>query len=127
MNAARPTLAVTLGDPRGIGPEIVAAALADPRVREVGEPVVVGPAGTSVPVDVDIGTWSRGGSPAQAGRLSGLAIERAVALANDRTRLAELRSGLRPRLEASPLMDQKRFARNMEALYRQAWRRYCES
>src|SRR5688572_4041044 len=38
----KPRIAVTLGDPAGIGPEIVAKALRDPRVRRACEPVVVG-------------------------------------------------------------------------------------
>ncbi len=40
--------------------------------------------------------------------------------------LAELRFGLRTRMERSPLMDAERFARNLESLYRDAWRRWCE-
>jgi 4-hydroxythreonine-4-phosphate dehydrogenase len=40
----RPTIAVTMGDPAGIGPEIVARALADSAVREACRPVVVGDA-----------------------------------------------------------------------------------
>ena len=38
----RPTLAITLGDPQGIGPEIVAKALTDPRVHSACEPLIVG-------------------------------------------------------------------------------------
>ena len=38
-----PRVAITAGDPAGIGPEIAAAAAADPRVREVCEPIVMGP------------------------------------------------------------------------------------
>jgi len=38
-----PRVAITVGDPAGIGPEIAAAAAADPRVREVCEPIVIGP------------------------------------------------------------------------------------
>jgi 4-hydroxythreonine-4-phosphate dehydrogenase len=38
-----PTIALTVGDPAGIGPEIVGKAVADPRVREVCVPVVYGP------------------------------------------------------------------------------------
>ena len=38
----RPTVAVTMGDPAGIGPEIVARALAQPEVREACNPVVLG-------------------------------------------------------------------------------------
>jgi len=36
-------VAVTTGDPSGIGPEIVAAAIADPRVIDACDPVVYGP------------------------------------------------------------------------------------
>ncbi len=79
-------IAVTLGDPRGIGPEIVRKALADARVLAL--PVswlVVGPSGTEVPADDVIGTWQPTGDAtadaAQGGRLAGLAVERAARLA----------------------------------------------
>jgi 4-hydroxythreonine-4-phosphate dehydrogenase len=36
-------IAITVGDPAGIGPEIACKAAADPRVTEVCEPVVYGP------------------------------------------------------------------------------------
>lgn len=49
----------------------------------------------------------------------------AVELAKDLPRLAELRRTLRGRLEASPLMDAPRFARNVEAAYREMWREWC--
>jgi protein O-GlcNAc transferase len=48
-------------------------------------------------------------------------VEAAVALANDRSRLATLRGELRGRLERSALMDGERFARHVEAAYRHAW------
>jgi 4-hydroxy-L-threonine phosphate dehydrogenase PdxA len=38
----RPTIAVTMGDPAGIAPEIVARALAEPAVRQACHPVVIG-------------------------------------------------------------------------------------
>ncbi len=38
----RPRIAVTMGDPAGIGPEIIVKALADPRVRRAARMVVVG-------------------------------------------------------------------------------------
>jgi 4-phospho-D-threonate 3-dehydrogenase / 4-phospho-D-erythronate 3-dehydrogenase len=38
----KPVIAVTMGDPSGIGPEIVAAALADPSVISVCRPLVLG-------------------------------------------------------------------------------------
>jgi predicted O-linked N-acetylglucosamine transferase (SPINDLY family) len=49
----------------------------------------------------------------------------AANLAEDLPRLAELRRTLRGRMEASPLMDAPRFARNIEAAYRQMWRDWC--
>ena len=39
----KPRIALTVGDPAGIGPEIAAKAAADPRVRAVCEPVIYGP------------------------------------------------------------------------------------
>lgn len=77
----RPRLAITLGDPRGIGPEIVTKALADARVRDAADYVLVGPDGAGLAVDVSVGRWDDGDTPAAAGRLAGLAVERAVALA----------------------------------------------
>ncbi len=77
----RPRLAVTLGDVRGIGPEIVAKAAATSAVRAAAELVFVGPRGTGIDVDEPTGTWSPAGSIAEAGSLAGRAIERAVALA----------------------------------------------
>jgi predicted O-linked N-acetylglucosamine transferase (SPINDLY family) len=53
-------------------------------------------------------------------------VERAVELAGDLTRLAEIRAGLRARMEGSPLMDAPRFVRGLEDTYRAAWRTFCE-
>ena len=74
-------LAMTVGDPRGIGPEIVTKALADPRVGERCDIVVVGPDGAGVAVAESVGRWVPNSEAALAGRLSGLAIERAVEMA----------------------------------------------
>jgi predicted O-linked N-acetylglucosamine transferase (SPINDLY family) len=46
--------------------------------------------------------------------------------AGDLPRLAQLRRTLRERMSASPLADASRFARNIEAAYRQMWRTWCE-
>jgi predicted O-linked N-acetylglucosamine transferase (SPINDLY family) len=51
----------------------------------------------------------------------------ASGLAHDRERLASLRSTLRARLARSPLMDAPRFARNIEAAYRQMWRAWTDT
>ncbi len=79
--AERARLAITLGDPRGIGPEVIRKALADARVQAAVEATIVGPAGTETNVDLSVGIWTPGGTVAEAGRFSGLAIERAVRLA----------------------------------------------
>jgi 4-hydroxythreonine-4-phosphate dehydrogenase len=80
MTSSRPRLAVTLGDPRGIGPEIVGKLLRDRRVTDEADLVVVGPRGTEVEAAEVIGDWQPG-NDALAGRLAGAAIERAVAMA----------------------------------------------
>ncbi|MDR3673122.1 MAG: tetratricopeptide repeat protein [Holophaga sp.] len=54
-------------------------------------------------------------------------IQIAVDLAQDLPRLAQLRAGLRARMEASPLMDSERFTRNLETAYRKMWRHWCEN
>jgi 4-hydroxythreonine-4-phosphate dehydrogenase len=77
----RPRLAITLGDPRGIGPEIVAAALADSAVQQACTSILVGPSGIGLEVDESVGVWTPSGNEALAGQLAGRAIERAVALA----------------------------------------------
>ncbi|HKR08686.1 MAG TPA: 4-hydroxythreonine-4-phosphate dehydrogenase PdxA, partial [Gemmatimonadaceae bacterium] len=74
-------LAMTVGDPRGIGPEIVTKALADPRVGERCDIVVVGPKNSSARINVSVGEWRGTGDAARAGSLSGIAIERAVEMA----------------------------------------------
>jgi len=88
-----PRLAVTLGDPRGIGPEIVRAALATPVEAEV---TVVGPedliADLPVARKIGVGRWEGGSGERpedrprtmKAGKLAGHAIETAARLAGDR-------------------------------------------
>jgi predicted O-linked N-acetylglucosamine transferase (SPINDLY family) len=52
-------------------------------------------------------------------------IRIASGLSHDPSRLGNLRSTLRQRMERSPLMDAPRFARNVETAYRQMWRSWC--
>jgi predicted O-linked N-acetylglucosamine transferase (SPINDLY family) len=54
-------------------------------------------------------------------------VRLASALAADLPRLRDLRMTLRGRMEQSPLMDAPRFARHIEAAYRQMWRSWCET
>jgi protein O-GlcNAc transferase len=49
----------------------------------------------------------------------------AVGMAGDLPALAEVRSQLRGRMQASPLMDGGRFAVDMESAYRSMWRNWC--
>jgi predicted O-linked N-acetylglucosamine transferase (SPINDLY family) len=52
-------------------------------------------------------------------------VKIAAQLASDLPHLSELRAGLRDRMQRSPLMDAPRFARSMEAAYRDMWHRWC--
>ena len=77
-----PRLAITLGDPRGIGPDIVRAVLPADGV----EAIVIGPDELvrDMPCGrtLGVGAWDRGGADplAHAGALTGLAVEAAVRL-----------------------------------------------
>lgn len=66
----RPRIAVTAGDPAGIGPEISRRAVVDPRVLEVCDPVIYGPP--------DGAAFEPGRLSAEAGRAAYGAIVRAV-------------------------------------------------
>jgi 4-hydroxythreonine-4-phosphate dehydrogenase len=93
--AARPRLAVTLGDPAGVGPEIVARVCHDPEVGDKAELVVVGrrmilaagamACGLAMPqvemVEVGPGQEIKPGRPtAITGRQAGAFVEEAVRL-----------------------------------------------
>jgi predicted O-linked N-acetylglucosamine transferase (SPINDLY family) len=54
-------------------------------------------------------------------------VEIAARLAGDLNRLARERATLRDRLLASPLADAGQYTRAVEAVYREIWRRWCES
>ena len=49
----------------------------------------------------------------------------AAGLAGNLERLGELRATLRRRMQRSPLMDARRFAHNVETLYREFWEHWC--
>ncbi len=75
----RPRIAVTLGDPRGIGAEVVAGALADRALADAAQWCIIGPTGTALAPTIATGAWTAGGSAQEAGALAGAAIEAAVA------------------------------------------------
>jgi 4-hydroxythreonine-4-phosphate dehydrogenase len=66
----KPRIALTVGDPSGIGPEIAARAAGDPRVRAACEPVVYAPP--------DLPSFEPGRLSAEAGRAAYDVIVRAV-------------------------------------------------
>lgn len=52
-------------------------------------------------------------------------VRRAVEFSRDTEMLAAMRASLRARMQASPLMDEAGFTRDLENLYRRMWRSYC--
>src|SRR5262249_25900979 len=89
-----------------------------PVVTLVG-PTIVGRAGLCQAMNLDL--------PELVAKTPDEYVTIAARLASDLPRLAALRASLRERLEASPLMDAPRFARDLEAAYRSMWRSWCES
>ena len=70
---SRPRIAVTVGDPAGIGPEIAHKAAADPRLESLCEIVLYGPSS-----DEEVARFERGRVTAEAGRAAYDAIVQAV-------------------------------------------------
>lgn len=65
------------------------------------------------------------GLPELCGADEGEYVKIAVELASDVERLAGIRAGMRERLKGSPLLDGKRYTRNLEGAYRRVWREWC--
>ena len=77
----------------------------------------VGRAGVSILSNV--------GLPEMIARTPEQYVAIAVEWAGDLGRLARLRSGLRQRMQSSPLMDGKQYAAAVEAALRRAWQAWC--
>ena len=82
MERGRPRIGITLGDPRGIGPEVTLAALADTGIDGSADFLLIGAESADArwPHEA-IGRWEPGGGDREAGLLSARAIERAAELA----------------------------------------------
>ena len=79
----RPRIGITLGDPRGIGPEVTEKALAHPPFGDLADILLIGPAGLVAgkwPHE-DTPGWVAGGGEADAGAVAGAAIARGVEMA----------------------------------------------
>jgi predicted O-linked N-acetylglucosamine transferase (SPINDLY family) len=90
----------------------------------MGVPVVT-LAGNAHVSRVGVSLLSNVGVPELIADSQELYVRLASDLAHDPARLSSLRSTLRQRMAQSPLMDAPRFARNVEAAYRQMWRTWC--
>ncbi|CAN5656743.1 4-hydroxythreonine-4-phosphate dehydrogenase PdxA [soil metagenome] len=78
----RKRIGITLGDPRGIGPEVTDKALRHPELRDAADFVLIGPEGmVRGNSGRSVGRWAPGGTPAEAGRLAGEAIRCGVEMA----------------------------------------------
>ena len=73
MTSSRPRIAITVGDPAGIGPEVSLKASADPRVQGVADVRLYGPT-----TDADLAAFAAGKVSADAGRSAYQTIEHAV-------------------------------------------------
>jgi len=90
----------------------------------MGVPVVTR-AGASHVSRVGVSLLSAVGLPDLVANDADHYVQIAVDLAANPSRLAELRASLRMRMQQSPLMDAAAFARDVEAAYREMWRRWC--
>ena len=73
----------------------------------------VGRIGTSLMTNLGLGDWVAQSEQEYE--------DKAVAFAQDIPALAKLRSTLRPRMQSSPVMDEKSFAKDVEAAYQGMW------
>ncbi|HVT80437.1 MAG TPA: tetratricopeptide repeat protein [Phycisphaerae bacterium] len=67
------------------------------------------------------------GLPELVGKDEAGFVNAAATLAADLPHLAELRRTMRDRMKKSPLMDRARYAREVEAHFRDVWQKYCKT
>lgn len=90
----------------------------------MGVPVVslAGPTHVS---RVGLSLLSAIGAPELAAASEDEYVRIAAELAGDRPRLLALRAGLRERMRASPLCDERAYVARLEGFFRRAWRERC--
>jgi protein O-GlcNAc transferase len=91
----------------------------------MGVPVITMPGQTAISRG-GVSILTNVGLPELIARSPAEYIEIARTLANDKKRLTTLHATIRDRMIASPLMDAKRFAFDMENAYRTIWRTWCQ-
>jgi predicted O-linked N-acetylglucosamine transferase (SPINDLY family) len=79
--------------------------------------IAVGRGGRSILSNIGLGEW--------VAYTHDDYVRLAVDLASDVPRLEKLRDTMRERMLRSPMMDAKRFAKDVEEAYREMWRKYC--
>ena len=79
----------------------------------------VGRAGVSILTNLDATEW--------IARTPDEYVAKAAAFACNPIVLADVRANLRRKMAASPLCDAQRLTHNIERLYREAWREWCQS
>lgn len=92
----------------------------------MGVPVVT-IAGNSHVSRVGVSLLTNAGLPELVAQDRSAYVDLAASLASRRDELARLRSELRPRLKSGPLCDAAGFTRRLEGVYRDLWRRWCDS
>jgi len=92
----------------------------------MGVPLVTMP-GDGFMARMGVSLVSAAGYPEWVAQTEDEYIEKARTLASDIEALNRLRLSMRCQVEASPLMDEPRFARHVANAFRQMWREWCAS
>jgi predicted O-linked N-acetylglucosamine transferase (SPINDLY family) len=90
----------------------------------MGVPVIT-QVGTTIEGRAGLSLLSTLGLPEWITRSADEFVDTVRRLATDLPALAERRASMRAKMQSSPLMDAPRFARHLEAAYREIWRGWC--
>jgi predicted O-linked N-acetylglucosamine transferase (SPINDLY family) len=92
----------------------------------MGVPVIT-LAGRTAVARGGVSLLSNAGLPEWIARTPEHYVEIARAWAGDLPKLAELRAGVRARMQSSPLLDCKKFTADVESAFRWMWKTWCTS